>query len=294
MPATLANTVRSTLEPSDNPYLGGAWRPTFNEWDAAFATGEAEVIGTIPTDIDGVYVRNTENPVHQPLGRYHPFDGDGMLHAIASRTARPAIATASSAPRASRPSRRRAAPVGRSGGASVAVEEAGLGRARGAEGLVLDRRHHPRRAILSTFYQCGEAYRIDPYTLEPMGTDGWCRPRASRPTPRSTRRPASCCSSTIRRPRPTCITAWSGADNQLKHYGRAAARAAPAARHGLHDELVDPQRLPAVLGAGTAPKGFHVARFHADMKSRFGLIPRFGGGRHALVRGRRRPMCCIS
>ena len=29
--------------------------------------------------IDGIYVRNTENPVHDAIGRYHPFDGDGML-----------------------------------------------------------------------------------------------------------------------------------------------------------------------------------------------------------------------
>ena len=33
---------------------------------------------------------------------------------------------------------------------------------------------------------------------------------------------------------------------------RAAARAAPAARHGVHRELRDPQRLPAVLGPGGA------------------------------------------
>ena len=35
-----------------------------------------------PTDLDGVYLRNTENPVHPSIGLYHPFDGDGMLHAI--------------------------------------------------------------------------------------------------------------------------------------------------------------------------------------------------------------------
>ena len=34
---------------------------------------DMEVIGEIPKDIDGVYVRNTENQVHEPIGRYHPF-----------------------------------------------------------------------------------------------------------------------------------------------------------------------------------------------------------------------------
>ncbi|MBT6584044.1 MAG: apocarotenoid-15,15'-oxygenase, partial [Gammaproteobacteria bacterium] len=43
---------------------------------------EPEVIGEIPADLNGIYIRNTENPVHESLGRYHPFDGDGMLHSI--------------------------------------------------------------------------------------------------------------------------------------------------------------------------------------------------------------------
>ncbi|MCU1368032.1 MAG: putative dioxygenase, partial [Ilumatobacteraceae bacterium] len=48
------------------------------EYDAA----DLEVTGTIPADLAGVYLRNTENPVHESIGRYHPFDGDGMLHAM--------------------------------------------------------------------------------------------------------------------------------------------------------------------------------------------------------------------
>ena len=71
--------VKTSLRPSNHPYLNGAWTPQFEEVDAA----DLEVIeGAIPTDIDGIYVRNTENPVQQPLGRYHPFDGDGMIHTI--------------------------------------------------------------------------------------------------------------------------------------------------------------------------------------------------------------------
>lgn len=42
-----------------------------------------EVIqGSVPTDINGIYVRNGPNPVVVPdNGRHHWFDGDGMLHA---------------------------------------------------------------------------------------------------------------------------------------------------------------------------------------------------------------------
>ena len=76
MTIELVGKVRSTLKSTDHPYMQGAWKPTFNEWNAIFANGDAEVIGTIPDDIDGVYVRTGEVPVHEPIGRYHPFDGD--------------------------------------------------------------------------------------------------------------------------------------------------------------------------------------------------------------------------
>ena len=66
----------------------GAWRPTYNEWNAVLANGDVEVIGTIPTDIDGVYVRTGENKIHEPIGRYHPFDGDGFIHAISFKDGR--------------------------------------------------------------------------------------------------------------------------------------------------------------------------------------------------------------
>jgi carotenoid cleavage dioxygenase-like enzyme len=39
------------------------------------------VIGEIPADLNGVYLRNGPNQRYQPNGRYHWFDGDAMLHA---------------------------------------------------------------------------------------------------------------------------------------------------------------------------------------------------------------------
>jgi carotenoid cleavage dioxygenase-like enzyme len=40
------------------------------------------VIGDIPKDLNGVYLRNGHNQVHAPIGKYHPFDGDGMIHGM--------------------------------------------------------------------------------------------------------------------------------------------------------------------------------------------------------------------
>ena len=74
--------VRTSLSPTNHPYMTGPWTPQHEEVNA----WDLEVLeGAIPADLDGVYLRNTENPLHDPLGRYHPFDGDGMIHQIEFR-----------------------------------------------------------------------------------------------------------------------------------------------------------------------------------------------------------------
>lgn len=40
------------------------------------------VIGDVPTDFSGIYVRNGPNAYFPPEWRYHAYDGDGMLHAV--------------------------------------------------------------------------------------------------------------------------------------------------------------------------------------------------------------------
>ena len=177
MSAQLAATIPSTLQPSSNPYLGGAWRPTFNEWNALYAAGDPEVIGEIPRDIDGVYVRTGENPVHEPIGRYHPFDGDGFIHAISFKNGHASYR--------SRFVRTKAfAAEQEAGGALWAglmePPHKSLRSGWGAQGSLKDSSStdvvvHAGR-ILSTFYQCGEAYRLDPFTLETLGIDAWTPP----------------------------------------------------------------------------------------------------------------------
>ncbi|TMD01049.1 MAG: carotenoid oxygenase family protein [Chloroflexi bacterium] len=59
-----------------NPYLEGRYAPVADE----LTVDTLEVVGTLPEELDGVYVRNGPNPRFAPPGRYHWFDGDGMLH----------------------------------------------------------------------------------------------------------------------------------------------------------------------------------------------------------------------
>jgi carotenoid cleavage dioxygenase-like enzyme len=79
---TLVVTVPKE-DDTDNPWLRGPWRPQRNEYSVI--GNEMTVTGEIPTDLDGVYIRNTHNQAQQPTGIYHPFDGDGMLHAMRFR-----------------------------------------------------------------------------------------------------------------------------------------------------------------------------------------------------------------
>lgn len=62
----------------DNPYLHGVYAPTVNELDVSGLAVEGE----LPKDLSGAYFRNGPNPIHQPKNRYHPFDGDGMIHGV--------------------------------------------------------------------------------------------------------------------------------------------------------------------------------------------------------------------
>ena len=62
----------------DNPYLHGAYAPTINE----LSVENLPLQGELPADLVGCYFRNGPNPVYQPRNRYHPFDGDGMIHAV--------------------------------------------------------------------------------------------------------------------------------------------------------------------------------------------------------------------
>jgi len=68
----------TTTNPLPTSYLDGNYAPQLEEISAEDLTVE----GTLPDDLTGVFVRNSSNPRFAPKGRYHWFDGDGMLHAV--------------------------------------------------------------------------------------------------------------------------------------------------------------------------------------------------------------------
>ncbi len=60
------------------PFLSGQLTPVSEELDVA----SCKVWGEIPPNLRGKFVQNGPNPRFEPLGRYHMFDGDGMLHGV--------------------------------------------------------------------------------------------------------------------------------------------------------------------------------------------------------------------
>ncbi|WP_138500554.1 carotenoid oxygenase family protein [Nostoc sp. PA-18-2419] len=61
-----------------NPYLDRNFAPIRKE----ITTDKLPVMGELPPDLSGMFVRNGPNPQWPPIGEYHWFDGDGMLHGV--------------------------------------------------------------------------------------------------------------------------------------------------------------------------------------------------------------------
>ncbi len=76
----------SARESEVNPFLRGNFAP----WRLEGTADDLEVLGAIPRDLNGTFYRNGPNPAYEPPGRYHWFDGDGMIHAITVRDGRAA------------------------------------------------------------------------------------------------------------------------------------------------------------------------------------------------------------
>lgn len=163
--------IRSSLKPTNHPYLNGPWTPQHEEVNAT----DLEVLeGVIPDDIDGLYLRNTENQVHAPAGRHHPFDGDGMLHQISFKDG--------TATYRNRFIRTRCFEAEQIAGESLwggLMDGPGVSKRPGfgAHGGLKDSAStdvivHAGKAI-ATFYQCGEGYVVDPETLETEGVAPW-------------------------------------------------------------------------------------------------------------------------
>jgi carotenoid cleavage dioxygenase-like enzyme len=162
--ATMRNDMMNfALETQSNPYLLGSYSPV----DTEISAENLAIIGEIPRDLNGVYVRNGPNPQFQPKGRYHWFDGDGMLHAVHIKDGQVAYRN-------------------RWIRTSAFTRENEAGHLLWT-GLLEPMTNNPREAplkdsantdvifhncqLLALWYLCGKPYKIDPLTLETIGAE---------------------------------------------------------------------------------------------------------------------------
>ena len=64
-----------------NSYLQGNFAPVREE----VTFENLNVTGKLPSELDGMFVRNGPNPQFPPIKHYHWFEGDGMLHGVRIR-----------------------------------------------------------------------------------------------------------------------------------------------------------------------------------------------------------------
>lgn len=281
MSARIAGRFEHALPPDDDhPYRTGAWTPNTVEYDV----DALELVhGAVPRDLAGVYLRNTENPLLPSIGRYHPFDGDGMLHAVHFRDGRASYRNRMVRTKGLAAELEAGRPLWAGIIESPASSERdGWGaRTRMKDASSTDVVVHAGKAI-TTFYQCGEAYQHDPITLEDLGPATW-----------GGRFPSWGISAHPKVDERTGELLWFSYSKEAPYlrYGVLDARGAPV--HETEVPLPGPRLphdmafterfaifndLPVFWDPALLERGIHRPRFYKDTPSRFGLLPRRAHG----------------
>jgi carotenoid cleavage dioxygenase-like enzyme len=276
MTSTLDGTLPSDAwEVAGNPYLAGLYAPVTDE-----RTDEGlEVIGELPPDLDGVYLRNGPNPQFAPEGRYHWFDGDGMVHAVRFHDGQASY-------------RNRWVRTG-------AFERE---RATGGSlwtGVIEPRRENPRDdhlrlkdsantdlvwfrdRVLALWYLSGEAYALDAVSLETLGADDFaatlpCRMSAHAKVDERTGELLFFDYGPVPPYMRYGVIGPSGVVTHLTEIDLPGPRLPHDMAATEHYSIL--MDLPLVNDASAAREGRHKIVFDRELPARFGVIPRHGSG----------------
>lgn len=268
------DALNLALDTGDNPYLMDGFAPVDTEIDA----GDLVVIGEIPADLNGLYVRNGPNPMFSPPGRYHWFDGDGMLHAIHFRDGKATYRNRWVRTEGFLGNRA----VGRerySGMIEPSYANPPTRKYRGLKDTANTDVVFHNGSLLALWYLSGDPYRLDPMTLETVGREDWGGRRNG------------CVSAHAKVDEstgeflffdygPTAPYLWYGVvspDGRLVHHVPVPL---PAARLP-HDMAITPNYsilmdLPLFADPEVYAAGRHRLIFDQDLPSRFAVIPRYG------------------
>ncbi|MBL8382622.1 MAG: carotenoid oxygenase family protein [Burkholderiales bacterium] len=275
----IVNEVRLTIRPdNDHPFLQGPFRSNPREYTAD--TASLKVIGEIPRDLHGMFVRNHHNQIHEPLGTYHPFDGDGMLHAMRFEDGRAEYrnrfvrTTGFYAEQA----------AGRSLWPGLLSPDRGARRGWGAMGAMKDNagtdvKCHAGR-LLASMSQGSEPWRLDPHTLETLGPDpSWARkvPDGVASHYKVDNFTGEMMFFNYPEHPPYMNYGVIDRDNRLVHYVPIEL---PGARWphdlGITEHYTVLHDLPLYFDPEGLRQGQHRLVFNRDQPARFGILPRRG------------------
>lgn len=282
MDVELVGRFLSTLpEDDEHPYRTGPWRPQTDEWKA----DDLEVVeGEVPRDLDGVYLRNTENPLHPALKHYHPFDGDGMVHVVGFRDGATFYRNRFIRTEGFEAERAAGGPLwaGLAEPPGLALRDHGWGARTGMkDASSTDLVIHRGRA-LSSFYQCGDLYRIDPSSGMTLGKEDW---NGAFPFdwgvsahPKNDDRTGELLFFNYSKQAPYMKYGVVDAHNDLVHYIDIPLPG-PRLPHDMAftENYVILNDFPLFWDPAGLAHGRHVAGFHPELPSRFAVVPRRGG-----------------
>ena len=267
------NSVNSTLLKKDHPYLQGAWEPFYDEYEVI----NLDCVGELPKDISGIYIRNTENQIHEPIGRFHPFDGDGLLHSIIFQNGKADyrnkfIQTDGFLVEEKFKKSKWAGLMERPGVSELP--------GWGAQGCLKDTSStdvvvHAGK-VLTTFYQCGDGYNMNPMNLEPIGKAPWVPTDGVSAHTKVDLKTGELLFFNYSKKAPFMHYGVVDRDNNLIHY-TPIPLPGPRLPHDMaftknFSILND---LPLFWDAEMLKRGIHATRLH-DLPSRFAVIPRYG------------------
>ena len=282
MDVEIVGKFLSTLpEDDDHPYRTGPWRPQTTEWHADDLVA---VDGEIPADLDGIYLRNTENPLHPALKSYHPFDGDAMMHIVGFRDGKAFYRNRFVRTEAFEAEQEAGGPLWP--GLAEPLSLARTDRGWGARTMLKDASSTDvvvhRGTALTSFYQCGDLYRVNPFSGETEGKDTW---NGAFPFdwgvsahPKVDERTDEMMFFNYSKQAPYLHYGIVDANNDLAHYIDVPLPG-PRLPHDMaftrnYAILND---FPLFWDPKLLERDLHIPRFHRDMPSRFAVLPRRGG-----------------
>ncbi len=264
----------------DHPYRTEAWRPNVIEYDA----DDLDVIdGKLPSDLEGTYLRNTENPLLPAIGRYHPFDGDGMLHAIRFADGRASYRNRMVATHGLAAELEAGAPLW-AGIIEPAAKSTRPGW--GARGAMKDASStdvvvHAGQALTS-FFQCGDLYAHDVDTLASSGPLPWAGAFGGfgvSAHPKLDERTGELIVFGYGTRAPYFSLGVVDREGTLVHE-REVPLPGPRLPHDIafteHYAIVGD--FPLFWDPDLLAKGGHRPRWYPDLPTRFGVVPRRGNG----------------